>query len=225
MRFRNDFRTPIEESERPPVDILVDKHKDIHQYCLDMRDVAPTIRVHNLVLRPLYLALDNSAEFGCKWTAGPCFCYNGAIIYGVCPNSDAGTTPWLHYEVQVTVDVYMLELAPRICFYPRGIIESDMNDTDIEIAHLLHTLAGLRKQWHNTRVYLQRLSNHLQDKTEKYFHANNLSDVSIEGRNEFAEYIVYNITSREPCEQVLKLMDIFADKIELKEFNQKKEEE
>lgn len=225
MKFHNDFRTPIKESKRPPVDILLSEHKDIHQYCLDLRGVAHTIRINNLVLRPLYLALDNRAGFDCRWLTGPGFSYEGAVIYGVCPNSDAGATPWVRFEVCVNIDVYTFEFAPRCWFTPRGIISSDMIDTNEEVAHLLYTLAGLRKSCARQGHYMTRLDNHLKDKTEKYIRVNNLWDMSIEGRNEFSEYIVYNITSREACEQAIKIVDIFADKIELKEFNQEKVEE
>lgn len=223
MRFYNDFRTPIEESKRPPVDILVRGHKNIYHYCLDLRGKAPNISINNLVLRPLYLALDNRAGFDCHWLSGPGFSYEGAVIYGVCPNSDAGATPWVRFEVSVSIDVYMFEYAPRFCFSNRRIAYSDMTDTDDEVARLLYTLAGLRKQCATPGHCLCRLDNYLQDKTEKYFCRSGLSDMSTEGKNKFAEYIVHNITSKDACASAIELLSAFADKIDRKDFNQEKE--
>lgn len=223
MKFYNDFRTPIEESKRPPVDILVRGHKNIHQYCLDMRGAAPTIRVNNLVLRPLYLALGGRAEFDCRWLTGPVFSYDGVVIYGVCPNSDVDTTPWVRFEVCVTIHVNMFEYAPMFRFSHRRIVYSDMTDTDDEVAHLLYTLSGLRKQCGTPGHCLCRLDNHLRDKTEKYFCRSGLSDMSTEGKNKFAEYIVHNITSRDACVSAIELLSAFADKIDRKDFNQEKE--
>lgn len=206
-----DFRVPIEENKRPPIEVLLGGHKNHHQYCLDLRGKAQSVTVRNLALRPLYFVMNREANvYFHHLTNGAAVEYHGDICYGVCPNSDAGATPWVHYLVSTKFSVHMSGYSPTVYLYQEGLVEC--NTTDKELARLLYSLAGLRKEYAYADYYMYRLDHYLKEKMDNAYR-----DVHFE----LEMYFTRNIPMKGSCIRAIDALQSFANKLD--EFNQKEE--